>query len=242
MDATTIPSVFIILLCLVCIIVVLAALRRILQKTGWTTQHRNSYFIRCVFAIVLWVAVVTVLSLVGFFRTFDLPPRVFVFVLVGLVLLLVFSSSRSFSTLLKLMPVHWPVLMQCFRILVEVMIFLSFRRGLLPIQMTWEGYNYDLITGMLALPVGWWMSKNKQRSRSVGIIFNIVGILLLLNVMVVAMLSVPTPLRYFKKEPSLALVGDLPFIYLPTILVLLAFALHIFSLKKLLKENKSDSD
>jgi len=73
------------------------------------------------------------------------------------------------------------------------------------------------------------------------IAFNIVGILLLLNILVIAVLSMPTSIRFFMNEPSNTLVGQFPFILLPGVLVPIAYTMHIFSLRQLFaKQNKMD--
>ena len=49
----------------------------------------------------------------------------------------------------------------------------------------------------------------------------------------IAVLSMPTSIRYFMNEPSNTLVGQFPFILLPGILVPIAYTMHIFSLRGL---------
>jgi uncharacterized membrane protein len=104
----------------------------------------------------------------------------------------------------------------------------------LPVQMTFEGKNFDVITGILALPVGYILLRKKSYATKLAIAFNVIGILLLLNILVIAVLSMPTPLRYFMNEPSNSIVAQFPFILLPAILVPVAYTLHIFSLRQLL--------
>jgi len=55
---------------------------------------------------------------------------------------------------------------------------------------------------------------------------------LLVNVLVIAVLSMPTPLRVFHNEPANTLLAYFPYIYLPGVLVPLAYTLHIFSLRQ----------
>lgn len=116
----------------------------------------------------------------------------------------------------------------------------AFMAGKLPVQMTFEGRNFDVITGVLALPVGYLLARKKRYASKWAIAFNIMGILLLLNILVIAVLSMPTPLRYFMNEPSNTLVAQFPFILLPGVLVPIAYTLHIFSLRQLLaKQGKA---
>jgi uncharacterized membrane protein len=124
--------------------------------------------------------------------------------------------------------------MQSFRIVVELLLLFAFLANKLPVQMTFEGRNFDLVTGFLALPVGWLLARKKSYATKLAVAFNIIGMLLLLNILVIAVLSMPTPFRYFMNEPSNTLVAQFPFILLPGVLVPVAYTLHIFSLRQLL--------
>jgi hypothetical protein len=53
---------------------------------------------------------------------------------------------------------------------------------------------------------------------------------LLINIVTISALSMPGPLRAFHNEPDSSLLTRFPFIYLPGLLVPLAYTLHIFSL------------
>ena len=96
--------------------------------------------------------------------------------------------------------------------------------------MTFEGYNFDVLSGVLAILAAI-IIKKKWRP-GVALTYNIIGLLLLINIVVVAILSMPTPLRYFMNEPANTLVGEFPFIYLPAVLVVIAYSMHIFSLRQ----------
>jgi uncharacterized membrane protein len=128
--------------------------------------------------------------------------------------------------------------MQSFRIIVELLLLFAFMAGKLPVQMTFEGRNFDVLTGILALPVGYILARKKTNAPKLAIAFNIVGIILLLNILVIAVLSMPTSIRYFMNEPSNTLVGQFPFILLPGVLVPIAYTMHIFSLRQLLAKQK----
>src|SRR5205814_316177 len=103
----------------------------------------------------------------------------------------------------------------------------------LPVQMSFEGRNFDIITGILALPAGYLLLKKKTYSPKIIIAFNVIGILLLLNILIIATLSMPTSFRYFMNEPSAKLIAQFPFILLPGVLVPMAYSFHILSLRQL---------
>lgn len=231
-------SILMLLLTLVCMALVIAGLNAVLKKTDRPGNRRRMVGITSI-VIALWMMVLAVLSTNGFFADFSkLPPRPALAMLLPLPLVLLFAFSKRGTRFLQSVPRQWLVLMESFRIFVEVLLWLAFIAGTLPIQMTFDGRNFDVITGLLALPVGYLLSRGKNYSSTVGIIYNIVGLSLLLNILVIAVLSMPSPFRYFLNEPSNVLVAQFPYIWLPGVLVPLAYSLHIFSLRQLLSRKQ----
>lgn len=194
--------------------------------------------------IIAWLLLLGGLAYAGFFRNFSLPPRPVLAILVPLVILLYLSFSKRFATLLKATPPQWLVFMQSFRIAVELLLWLAFMKGLLPKQMTLEGRNFDILSGILGLVTGFLILKNNSNWKRWALIYNIIGLGLLLNILVIAVLSMPTPIRHFMNEPSNAVVAEFPFIYLPGVLVVIALAMHIFSLRQiwLLRESAGSAN
>ncbi|HEX3168817.1 MAG TPA: hypothetical protein VHQ93_21260 [Chitinophagaceae bacterium] len=223
------------LLTLACIVVILTGLRVVLKKTNWEKNIRNKTFFGIVSLLTAWIGLLTIFSYNGFFTDFSkLPPRPALAMLIPLPIIILIAFSRTGTQLLQKTPSHWLVVMQSFRVLVELLLLFAFMAGKLPVQMTFEGRNFDVITGILALPVGYLIARKKTYSSKLILAFNIIGIVLLLNILVIAVLSMPTSIRYFMNEPSNTLVGQFPFILLPGVLVPIAYTMHIFSLRQLL--------
>ena len=230
------------LLTLVCLVLILAGLRTLLKKTNWQKDVQNKIIFGTTFILIIWIGLLTILSYEGFFTDFSrLPPRPALAMFIPLPIIFFIAFSKRGTQLLQTVPSHWLVLIQSFRIIVELLLLFAFMAGKLPVQMTFEGRNFDILTGILALPVGYFLTRKKAYASKLAIAFNILGILLLLNILVIAVLSMPTSIRYFMNEPSNTLVGQFPFILLPGVLVPIAYAMHIFSLRKLIaKQRKID--
>jgi len=111
-----------------------------------------------------------------------------------------------------------------------------FIQELLPIQMTFEGRNFDILAGITGPIVAYLAYSKKVLSRSVVIAWNILCLGLLINIVVTALLSIPSPFRYFMNEPANTIVAEFPIIWLPGFLVPLAYGLHFLSLRKLINE------
>ena len=63
--------------------------------------------------------------------------------------------------------------------------------------------------------------------------WNVAGILILVNVVVHAQLSTPSPFRVFITPPPVTFIAYVPWIWLPAFLVPLAWALHALSIRQL---------
>jgi hypothetical protein len=233
MENELLPAILFSALSLACIIIIMYGLRKALYKTGWDKKLQQRMFSGTLVAIAAWVVILSGLAIAGFFRNFSLPPRPALAILLPVFAILILSYSKRFTALLKTMPPQWPVLLQSFRIVVEILLWLAFTRGLLPRQMTFEGNNFDMLSGILGLFTGWVILQNKSWWKMAVAIYNITGLVLLLNILVIAVLSMTTPIRYFMNEPANTIIAEFPFIYLPGILVVIAAGLHIISLRQL---------
>ncbi|MCO4760945.1 MAG: hypothetical protein KC502_05535 [Myxococcales bacterium] len=182
---------------------------------AWWTQRRR--------LVAGWVFVTGGLSIAGVLSSFD-PPRLPLLLFPGLIALTVLAWRSDWH----LKSIRLIVGFQAFRILVELLIHQAVVEGVAPPQFTWTGLNWDVATGVLALlliPVArrlpvWALH-----------VFNLVGWGLLLNVMTVAVLSMPTPFQQI--QPDNVWVGFFPFTWLPLILVMAAWLGHVVLLKKL---------
>ena len=209
-------------------------LRRALVRTGWTVEKQLAVFFRALAAVIVWAGVLTGLALAGFFASYAaVPPRIPLSMLVPLAAMIVLVFSRGGATLLQVMPPHWPIYAQTIRIGVELFILLAVLNRMMPVQLSLEGRNFDIVTGLLAIPVGYFVFVIRRWPRWVAVGYHLLGMGLLVNVLVLSFLSMPTPMRVFFNEPANTLITQFPFVFLPGMLVPLAFSLHIISLRQM---------
>ncbi|MDB5230499.1 MAG: hypothetical protein JWN76_1304 [Chitinophagaceae bacterium] len=231
MTPETQPAVFITALTIVLLITILTGLKKAFSKS-YPKNKAGKNFITTALIIILWVATLAVLSINDVFNNFShFPPRPVLAMIIPVIILAVLIFSGKTDKILSQTPMHWIIGLQSFRILVEIMLWMADKKGLMPVQMTFEGYNFDIITALLAIPCAIYLKKTPGSRLS--IFFNVIGILLLINVLAIALLSMPTGFRVFKDRPSMEIVGRFPFIFLPGFLVVVALALHFLSLRKL---------
>jgi hypothetical protein len=191
----------------------------------------RSIFRKIAVLLAAWLLLLGILSIRGFFADFSrLPPRLMLALLPPLPVVLFFIRSRTGKQLLHHIQAQWLIYLQAFRILVEIAIWLLVRNGSLPVQMSFEGRNFDILSGLLAFPVGYYCYVKKTWPPVIALLYNIAGLVLLVNIVAISALSMPGPLRAFHNQPDSSLLTRFPFIYLPGLLVPLAYTLHILSL------------
>jgi hypothetical protein len=204
-----------------------------LLRTGWDKREQRNFFIRTIIAISIWLSVLATFATGGFFEVFTLPPRIAVVVILPVIAILILSFTKKYKELIRAIPPHWLLMIQSFRIVVEGWLWYAFVKGLIPEQMTFEGRNPDILSGILGLLAGWLIMGKRKGWKTIAAVYNTIGLGLLLNIVIVAILSFPGPTRYFMNEPANRIVTEFPFIYLPGILVVMAFVFHILSLRQI---------
>jgi hypothetical protein len=223
MENKLMPAIFLLAICLGTILVIFAGLKRLSQR---------SFLTRFIVIVLAWLVVTGALAGAGFFQFFSLPPRVPLVVLIPVVTVLIFAYTKKCREFLHTVPPHWLVMIQSFRVVVEVWLWYAFEKRLIPEQMTFEGRNFDILSGILGLVAGWVVMSRGRGWQTITVIYNLIGLGLLLNIVIVAVLSFPGPTRYFMNEPANVIVAEFPFIYLPGVLVVIAFIFHILSLRQ----------
>lgn len=227
-------------LAVLCLVLFLTGFRKAAVRSEGAV--RGTRLARTVSVIaVAWVLLIGVLAVNGFFENVTkLPPRPVVAMLLPLPIVIALTYTNTFRRLALSTPPQWLLYFQSFRIAVELLLLAAFMQGVMPVQMTIEGRNFDIVAGVLALPAGYLAARRYRNWRTIATLYNILGLGLLLNVLIIALLSMPTPLRYFMNEPAITIVGQFPFIYLPTVLVIFAYSFHILSLRQLYLLRKAD--
>ncbi len=221
-----------VLLTVLCLFLIFKGLTKTLKRIDHpkSKQIINVYLL----SVIIWGIVLSLLSYTGILSDFStFPPYMIIVLVIPLIAIVRLSFSPKFSNIIAHVPTSWLIYIQMFRVVVELLLWMLFLDQLLPIQMTFEGRNWDILVGLTA-PIAVVLYKiSGKYKKSVLMIWNVMGLLLLLNIVVIALLSMPTPVRQFMNEPANTIVATFPFVFLPGFLVPLAYSMHIFSLKQL---------
>lgn len=222
-------------LCAICLVLIGRGLAYGLKNSSLSVDKQKAFSQRFYIILAIWVVLISALALTGFLGNFEgLPPRITLTLLPPMIGMLVFTiRSRQLREVLKAIPIHWLLYLQSFRVMVELMLWYQYELGITPIQMTFEGRNLDILVGITGPIIAYLYQRKGPSLRKWVIVWNFFGLALLLNILMVAVLSFPTPFRYFMNEPANYLVTQFPFVWLPGILVTIAYSMHFFSLKQL---------
>jgi hypothetical protein len=184
-----------------------------------------------IFLIPFWMFLTAWLAMGGFYEQFQyVPPRLAIFgVFPALVLIALYFIffRRSFIERLSL-PVL--TLLHVIRIPVELVLLCLFRFGFIPQIMTFEGRNFDILSGLTAPLVFWMAFRGGRINKPLLIGWNLITLGLLANIVIIAILSAPTPMQKFGFEQPNVGVVYFPFIWLPTIIVPIVLFAHLASL------------
>ena len=176
----------------------------------------------------------TVLGLKGFYQqNMSLPPR-FVF-LVGpelLIILILFISKRG-RAFIDGIDLQKLTLLHIVRVPVEITLYFLFVAGLVPILMTFEGYNYDILSGLTAPIIYYVFFVIKKVNKTVLLIWNFVCLALLINIVTIALLSIETPFQKLAFDQPNVGVTLFPFVWLPGIIVPIVLFSHLVSIRQL---------
>ncbi|MCF8452249.1 MAG: hypothetical protein K9G42_03540 [Pedobacter sp.] len=191
--------------------------------------------------ILIWLAVQALIASSGFYTVTDTtPPRFLLLVLpplLGIAGLFLSSKGRRFIDSLDLKSL---TLLHTIRIPVELVLFFLFTYKAVPELMTFEGRNFDILSGITAPVIFYFAFIRKQLSRKIILIWNVICLGLLINIVSNAILSAPFPFQQFAfDQPNIAVLY-FPFIWLPCCVVPLVLLSHLAAFRQLSNyENKA---
>ena len=190
--------------------------------------------------ILFWMAVVGVLGYLGFFRVQNTVPPRFIFLLgPGLLFVILLITTKKGKVFTDNLDLKWLTLLHVVRIPVEIVLLYLFLGGLIPEIMTFEGYNYDIISGLTAPIIYYMFFVKKTMGRKGLLIWNFICLGLLINILTIAVLSAQTPIQTFAFDQPNIGVTYFPYVWLPTVIVPIVFYSHLASIRQLLSLEKN---
>lgn len=162
------------------------------------------------------------------------PPRIVLFgilpTVLTVVLLMTTTAGRRFTDSLPLQALTY---LNVVRVPVEVVLLWLFLHKTVPQLMTFEGRNFDILAGLTAPVVGYLGFTNGLPNRRWLLVWNLLCLGLLLNIVVNALLSAPTPFQQVAFEQPNVAIAYFPFSWLPTFVVPVVLFGHLTSIRRL---------
>ena len=191
---------------------------------------------RVAIGLVAWLALTALTAMSGY-ADFDgtLPPRLLQLIVLTTIAALVLATTGFGNRLAEKAPVHLLVGLQTFRIMTSVFLYGGYLEGFVPWQLTWSGFNWDALVGMGALMISRLVKRN-PKSRGAVWVWNVAGVLLLVNCIFVILLSLPTPFMPFEGKPDASFLTRSPYIWWPLFMMPLSAFGHMVLLRRLAAE------
>jgi hypothetical protein len=196
-----------------------------------TKHHRTSLLI-----LLTWLLVQGVVASSGFYlHEKGMPPRFALLIgpaLLCILLLFLTSSGRSFIDSLDAGRL---TLLHMVRIPVELVLLGLFHHGAIPEVMTFEGRNFDILSGLSAPLVYYFGYVRPRLGKGMLVGWNLICLALLVNVVAHAILAAPTVFQQIAFDQPNVGVLYFPFVWLPCLVVPLVLFAHLVSMRRLLK-------
>ncbi len=186
-----------------------------------------------------WLVLQSAIGLSGFYTVTDnIPPRFLLAILPPVLFIIgLFITSRG-RKYIDSLEIKILTILQTIRIPVEIVLFWLFVHKTVPELMTFEGRNFDILSGLTA-PVIYYLGFKKQAiNKKLILAWNFICLGLLINIVANAVLSAPFPFQQFAfNQPDIAVLY-FPFNWLPSCIVPIVFLSHLASIRQILNPVK----
>jgi hypothetical protein len=209
----------------------------------WTIRNSNSEQTRkkttpIFIGLTIWLIFQAVLTLKNIYNsdTNSFPPKIMLTgifpAILTILLLFLTKKGRQFIDSLPLKDLTY---LNVVRIPVEIVLFWLFLNKAIPELMTFEGRNFDILAGISAPAVAYFGLTKQRVGRNGILLWNFICLGLLINIVVNALFSAPSPIQKFAfDQPNIA-IFNFPFSWLPTFIVPIVLFGHLTSIRQLLK-------
>lgn len=178
-----------------------------------------------------WLMIQALLAQQAFYlETAAMPPRILLAIGPPLLLFVaLFTTPRGRDWLASARQKDL-LLVHVVRIPVELILFGLFKAGAIPELMTFAGRNFDILAGLTAPLVYYWAYVRQRMSAFWLRLWHLVGLALLLNIVIHAILAAPLPFQQLAFDQPNVAVLYYPFIWLPAFVVPVVLLAHLQAL------------
>jgi hypothetical protein len=187
-------------------------------------------------AVAAWMAVTAAAALSGRLARFDVvPPPMAVLIVSVFAVAFAIGLGPIGTRLAHAVPLATLVGLQAFRLPLELVMHRAATLGIMPSELSYAGYNFDVLTGLGAIALTVAMRSGAAVPRGLVWAWNLWGLWCLAVIWAVAVASSPM-VRAFGDAPDHVNTWVLffPYVWLPAVLVTIALAGHLVVTRALL--------
>ena len=214
------------------VLIVLAVCAALVAAMAVTAGDRRRDVVIAIAAVVAWLVVTGGIAASGVLRVPGFPPRIMMYFAFLNISALVFAFSPV-GTRLTALPLHALVGFHAVRLPLELILHQWSSEGVVPVQMTFTGHNFDVVTGGFAIVAA--LLLRRRPDARIAWAFNLVGIGLLFAVIAIVVMSSPIPLRRYLNDPPVLLGYEFPYTWIGSVCVTGALAGHVILFRKLFR-------
>ncbi|MTI39426.1 hypothetical protein [Fulvivirga lutimaris] len=185
-------------------------------------------------AYVLVMAIFTgVMSSQDFFLdNYNLPPRFILLIAPTIVVMIITFLTKKGKAFIDSIDLEMYGYLHSVRVAVEIVLLWLFLHGVLPESMTFEGRNFDILSGLTAPLVAYFGYRQRKMSNGALLAWNVICLGLVLQVVITGILSVPSPIQQLSFEQPNIAVLYFPFVWLPAIVVPVVIFGHLAAIRR----------
>jgi hypothetical protein len=190
-------------------------------------------------ALLAWLAIQAKIGLSGFYTvTNTVVPRFILLVIPPLLVIISLFITPKGRNFIARLDIKMLTILHTIRIPVEfVLLWLSVNK-VVPVLMTFEGRNFDILSGLTAPIIFYFGFIRKRIGKKAMLIWNFICLGLLINIVANAVLSTPYSFQKFAfDQPDIAILY-FPFNWLPCCVVPLVLFSHLATIRQLLVKPK----
>ena len=211
--------------------------------TVWLFYKATNFSKLVLLIIAAWLIVQSIVSLTGFYTiTKTIPPRFLLLVLPPVFFIILLFTTNKGRMFIDRLDVKTLTVLHTVRIPVELILFTLFVNKTIPEIMTFEGRNFDILSGITAPFIYYFGFVKKMLDKKFIIAWNFICLALLINIVTIAVLSAPFTFQKLAFDQPNVAVLYFPFVWLPCCIVPIVLLSHLVSIRQLFKQAQKTSN
>lgn len=197
----------------------------------WASKQSNLVL----FVLLSWLAIQAIVAYSEFYlNTTTVPPRFILLVSPAIFVILLLFLTKKGKSFIDGLDLKMLTLIHIIRIPVELVLYWLFLEKQVPELMTFEGRNFDIISGITAPIIYYFAFISKKLNNKILLVWNFICLALLFNIVANAVLSAPSTFQQFAFDQPNVAVLHFPFVWLPCCIVPLVLLSHLASIRRII--------